>query len=194
MAERMPVIDLTGWTDDDLAAAAVMAKAVRERMDVIERAAKSMLEERMGEGTTRTVSVAGRQVAVLKRTRAGTDGRYRVTDRAAYGAWLASHGRGDDTASEPVAYASACTDEYVKELLTAEDTGEIPDGVKYAPPRAATVTATLDETLMPLLAAHGLSRPVRRLIEDGMEDTDNPAPATGGDMKGTGDVFADMGL
>ncbi|RSX49744.1 hypothetical protein [Bifidobacterium castoris] len=191
----LPVIDLTGWTDDDLASAAVMAKAFKERMDVIEKAAKATLEERMGEGTARTVTVAGRRVAVLKRTRAGSYGRYRVTDRAAYGAWLAAHGRADDTETEPVARDAACTDEYVKDVLAAEDTGEIPDGVKYAPPRSSTITAALDEELMPLLSERGLSAPVRRLIEGGMEDTAMPADTSARTPAGTsGDVFSDMGL
>lgn len=142
------VVDMGGYTDDELRRIAGTAKAVKERMDAVEKAAKSVLEDRMTPGVDEPIMVDGQQVGMLKLSKGGAKGKYKVADPAAYAAWLQAHDRGRFTQPTPMPVEEAMSDGYLSALIVEEGTGEIPAGVKYMPPRAPVVSATLDDAMV----------------------------------------------
>lgn len=142
------VVDMGGYTDDELRRIAGTAKAVKERMDMMEKAAKSVLEDRMTPGVDEPIMVDGQQVGMLKLSKGGAKGKYKVADPAAYAAWLETHDRGRFTQPTAMPVEEAMSDGYLSALIVEEGTGEIPAGVKYVPPRAPVVSATLDDAMV----------------------------------------------
>lgn len=142
------VVDMGGYTDDELRRIAGTAKAVKERMDMMEKAAKSVLEDRMTPGVDEPIMVDGVQVGMLKLSKGGAKGKYKVSDPAAYAAWLQAHDRGRFTQPARMPVEEAMSDGYLSALIVEDGTGEIPDGVKYVPPRSPVVSATLDDAMV----------------------------------------------
>ncbi len=205
------VVDMGGYTDDELRRIAGTAKAVKERMDMMEKAAKSVLEDRMTPGVDEPIMVDGQQVGMLKLSKGGAKGKYKVSDPAAYAAWLQAHDRGRFTVATPMPVEEAMSDGYLSALIVEDGTGEIPAGVKYVPPRTPVVSATLDDAMVDRMftgkalgfTEHLLTRgvgeeptvvdvtPVGKPAGPQSEPTPDTTPV---EPEPTVDVFASMGL
>ena len=80
----------------------------------------------------------------LTRTKGGNEGKYKVADPVAFGAWLKKNGLDDYYEPMPVATADACDAGWLRNLIEKDFEGELPDGVTYSAPAAPQVKFSLD--------------------------------------------------
>ena len=72
------------------------------------------------------------------------EGKYKVADPVAFGAWLKKNGLDDYYEPMPVATADACDAGWLRNLIEKDFEGELPDGVTYSAPAAPQVKFSLD--------------------------------------------------
>ena len=85
-------VDVSGLSDAQLRAAIGVAKAYKERWDMVERACKAAQEDRLTAGQPEDIMVNDQRIGRVSLSRGGQHGRYSVSDTVALGEWLQEHG------------------------------------------------------------------------------------------------------
>ena len=166
-------VDVSGLSDAQLRAAIGVAKAYKERWDMVERACKAAQEDRLTAGQPEDIMVNGQRIGRVSLSRGGQHGRYSVSDTVALGEWLQEHGHVDMTLTVPVADPELVTDGWLRVLVETQLHGVLPPGVKYTPPRKTQVSASLDEDAVDeLFTSHGAIGFAQHLL--GITGTDTP--------------------
>lgn len=137
-------IDLSDRSDDQLRQLVAVGTVISTRANDIVKEAKKSLMDRIEPGEHPQAVFGGVSLGELTRTKGGNEGKYKVADPVAFGAWLKKNGLDDYYEPMPVATADACDAGWLRNLIEKDFEGELPDGVTYSAPAAPQVKFSLD--------------------------------------------------
>ena len=132
-------IDLSDRSDDQLRQLVAVGTVISTRANDIVKEAKKSLMDRIEPGEHPQAVFGGVSLGELTRTKGGNEGKYKVADPVAFGAWLKKNGLDDYYEPMSVATADACDAGWLRNLIEKDFEGELPDGVTRVDVPTATV-------------------------------------------------------
>lgn len=184
----MPAVDLDGRGDAELMCIAAVANLLGKRLTAVEKAAKSILVDRMssGKGNEGHASVNGVEIAELTRKKGGDRSSYKVSNPEAYAAWLDAHDMDDYLREAILPTDDATKADFLIPLVEKTLKGELPDGVSPVAPAAPSVAVRLNPEAYAVLDSPQGVRDMMGVLED--------EPSESEETRGIDSAFAALGL